>query len=678
MAKSFDTISQDIITNILTVNPTIDVKIGSPVRDLFIDVQASQLQDLYTLVDYVSEAQSILTATGNQLDLLAYNNLVTRFQPTYATVTETLIISNGVQAPTLLQLGDQFFTNSPATGSQITFIVAASTLLTPGLVQAVIPLIALNPGSASNVPAQSITQCNYDFVDSVYNASAATGGADTESDSAFAGRIPIFITGIYNNVYNGIVKTLFNIANVNTTPQIITPDNPLSRGPYTVDVYIQRDQNYYGTPVSETAPANSYQYKFLQQPLYELNPINEITIFNPSTNTTTTIAPSINGISQYEVAANGADVTGEYEGSIYAGQTLNWLVQPPTLPYTVNYNVDETVVNAQSAFDANVEVVADVLFKQSNAVPIYISASLYANSSGSSATSSTATITQTAESNLETFFASLTTSTPVAFNNIVFTLLQDTSLNNVVITNFDSTTDIQLVYNGSQFVPSPNNLALYEHPLTPLDTYWEIDATPGPFQPFTIAAQLFIGNRDLISSGIVKAAGINLSASTTKNGVPSVDSIRLSTSWGANIDSYYDKKTQTLVFNFDSVPSDLSTATITLNLVQQYIDISNNLSYLTLAPDLVQPIYIIASTSNLPQPIYATILPAGLDASIANVYKNSLLLTLSPDGVTGDYTIAGPDPTTGLYQINFINQPASTDILQFGLLNPNLSISFTS
>jgi len=678
MAKSFDTISQDIITNILTVNPTIDVKIGSPVRDLFIDVQASQLQDLYTLVDYVSEAQSILTATGNQLDLLAYNNLVTRFQPTYATVTETLIISNGVQAPTLLQLGDQFFTNSSATGSQITFIVAASTLLTPGLVQAVIPLIALNPGSASNVPAQSITECNYDFVDSVYNASAATGGADTESDSAFAGRIPIFITGIYNNVYNGIVKTLFNIANVNTTPQIITPDNPLSRGPYTVDVYIQRDQDYYGTPVSETAPANSYQYKFLQQPLYELNPINEITIFNPSTNTTTTIAPSINGISQYEVAANGADVTGEYKGSIYAGQTLNWLVQPPTLPYTVNYNVDETVVNAQSAFDANVEVVADVLFKQSNAVPIYISASLYANSSGSTATSSTATITQTAESNLETFFGSLTTNTPVVFNNIVFTLLQDTSLNNVVITNFDSTTDIQLVYNGSQFVPSPNNLALYEHPLTPLDTYWEIDATPGPFQPFTIAAQLFIGNRDLISSGIVKTAGINLSASTTKSGVPSVDSIQLSTSWGANIDSYYDKKTQTLVFNFDSVPSDLSTATITLNLIQQYIDISSNLSYLTLAPDLVQPIYVITSTANLAQPIYATVLPAGLDASIANVYKNNLLLTLSPDGVTGDYTIAGPDPTTGLYQITFINQPASTDILQFGLLNPNLSISFTS
>jgi hypothetical protein len=672
---SFDSISQSIINNILTVNANVDVNIGSVVRDIFIDIQASELQTIYALIDFSSKAQSVLTAQGTQLDLLAYNYYLQRNTAIRSTGALTLVIKNGIQAPTLLNVGDQYYTSVDQTGTVYTFICAQTTLLTTGTVQAVIPIIALNPGAASNVPAYTITQCNYDFVDQIYNTNATSGGKDAETDAQFAARIPTAVTGYYINTYNGIQQTIFNIPNISNTPQVVTPDNPLSRGPYTVDVYLQRSSSYFGTPVQETAPANAGMYTFQQQPLYELNPINQITVFNPATNTTTVIPETLNGVAQYSILTNPTDLNGFYQGSVKAGQVLFWNITPPTNPYIIDYNVDQTIISSQSTFSNNQEVVSDVLFRQARATPIWVGASLIGV-----ANTGILTVAQNAQTNIENMFSSLLINQSLTPNNAVYAFLQDSSVLQVNLTNFDTTYEIVLGGSGTtgnfSFVPTqPSATILSNHLLTPLGVYWENDVAPGPFTPFQVAGRLFIGNPDLIGP-----SGYNLQRPTNKTGVTSQNQIQgLIPSWETTWDTFYDSTSQTVVFTFATPPPTGTTPEITFNIVQPVLSVTSGLAYLTLAPDLVQPLVLYPGSNNTTTPTYATVLPDGLDPVRAKVYKNGLSLMLSPDGVTGDYQISGGgEDQNGVYTITFLVQPSTTDILQFGLLNPDLSISLVS
>jgi hypothetical protein len=678
--KSFSAISQSIINNILTVNPDVDIKIGEAVRDLFIDVQASQLQDLFAIIDYSTKAQSVLTARGPQLDRLGYNSFQKRDGARRAVAAVTLIIKNGITAPTLINIGDQFSTPVDQTGVAYTFICAQTTLLTVGQVQATIPVIALQPGSASNVPANSIRESNYDFVDYLYNASQAIDGLDEETDAAFAARIPTFITGTYINVYNGIIKILSGIQNISESTNIVTPDQPLSRGQYKVDVYLQRAVNYFGTPVQETAPANVTAYSFKQQPLYELNPVNQVTVFDPSTNTTKVYPPLLGTQVQYVVQDNPVDLDYVVHGSTKAGQQLVWQIQPPTLPYVVDYNVDQTIVDAQNAHNQYNEIVADVLLRQARAIPIWVGASVF----GKTGTSSLQ-VNQKASVNLSNLFGQLGIMKTLAPNNLVFSLLSDSNLTNVNIVNFDTSYEIVLTATGVDGnytfgVTSPNSTFLINHDFTPLGLSYDNTPAAAVFQPFTVQGRLFITNPNRIS----QSGTLDLVSLKPGTGVVSADMIQaIHTNWGANVDTYYDSRSETLVVNFDKAPTSAlvaattpgnSVPTITFNIIQPYIAPTGNLSYLTLAPSLVSPMVLFPGSQNAP--VYATINPNGLDSSRAKVYKNGVALAQSFDGVLGDYTLAGPD-VNGVYQVTFLIQPATTDVLQYGLTNPDISINLS-
>jgi len=163
-------------------------------------------------------------------------------------------------------------------------------------------------------------------------------------------------------------------------------------------------------------------------------------------------------------------------------------------------------------------------------------------------------------------------------------------------------------------------------------------------------------------------------------GVSAISQIRnISASWApqVRIDPFYDSVTQTLILDFFgpvTQNSDGSAPTIQFTIVQPNLVPVNALSYLTLAPPLVQPIIAFQGSITTQTPLYGTVLPYGLNGNRAKVYKNAIALTASLDGVTGDYTIAPPD-ANGVYSITFLTAPASSDVLQFGLLNPDLTIS---
>jgi hypothetical protein len=665
--KTFAQIESDIIDNILTINPAIDVKIGTVIRDIFIDANASEIEVLYAIGTNVSLAQSVTTAQGYQLDLLAYNFGVKRNPPIRSSGTLTISIKAGIQAPTPLNIGDQYSTSADQNNDSQIFINTQYQLLSVGQTQATVPIVALNPGADGDVGSYTITNSSYDFADAVYNVNPTTGGEDQESDAALAARIPVNYTGQYINTARGMISTVYNIEDINGLPYFVTPDSSLSRGPYTVDAYLQLSSNYYGTAVNETAPANSQNYVFLNQPLYSLNPINQITTYDPVTGSTTNIDSN-----KYQIINDPTDVLQFYKGTIKANQQLQWLVAPPTNPYTISYNYDHTIIDSQALYDQYTEVVADVLYKQATAIPVYISGNI-SILSGTDIPS----LYSNAQSNLSTLFNNLNITQSLTEKDVEFYILTDRNVQSISLNNFDSTIQISLFIpdvTQSSFI-TPSNQSYF----TPFGFYYEVD-TSSSVLSYNVAARLWIGNPDIINPQNQVSPGFNFATISAKSGVTSPDVIsNVVTSWNATIYDFFDSTNSVLILNFASLPTSGS-ATITFNIIQPIMDNSNALAYLTLAPSVVSPVQQYASTVNSANPQYATFLPNDLaDISQATLYQNGSPLVASTSGIVGDYTIiSGPDPITGIINIEFTNQPASTDILQYGLLNPNFNISYST
>jgi len=661
--QNFDVLSGKIIDAILIVEPEADIKVGQAIRDLFIDIQAAQLESLYSIANNTALAMSINTAVNQQLDRYANNFGTSRKSATRSGTTLTLSIKSGVSVPTPLNIGDQFYTEADANNNIVTFVNTQYQLLQPGQTQATIPLTSLNTGYNQNVAAYTITQSSYDFVDSVYNVNAAIGGADQESNANFALRIPYVFTGQYINVTRGIINSILNIGDINGTPFFVTPDNPLSRGLYCIDVYLQRTSQYYGTTTSEIAPANQQDYIFQNQPLYSLNPINQITIFDPTTNITT-ISPS----SSYEVINDPADVPQFYLGSIQANQKLHWLTSPPTTPYTISYNYDHTIIDAQSAYDVHNELVANVLYKQANAIPMYIEASLLVSGGTNFSTTYSNAMT-----NLNNLFDSLQITQSLTIDDVKFALLQDKNILAVNLNNLDTTFEVILTPGTISSFITPNN----QSELTPLGFYWQTDNT-STIAGYNIVASLFIGKPNIIVNGNQNTTTNFNFYNTNTIGVVSEKMINnIATSWTTQVLSLYDPTNQLLILNFTVLPS--STDTITFNLLQDNITVQN-LSYLTLAPALVSPVNAYSSTLQNQNPIYATMLPSGLSStSQATLYKNGVPLVQTNSSSVGDYQIvANPNPSNGIINIQFTTTPLSADVFNYGVLNPSLQISYST
>ena len=71
--KTYSQIARSMVDRLRLVQPSLDTKPGSVSRDLFIDIQADEIQKLYGLISLVSDKQSFATASGSDLDKLARN-----------------------------------------------------------------------------------------------------------------------------------------------------------------------------------------------------------------------------------------------------------------------------------------------------------------------------------------------------------------------------------------------------------------------------------------------------------------------------------------------------------------------------------------------------------------------------------------------------------------------------
>jgi phage-related baseplate assembly protein len=201
-----------MIDRLRLTQPDLDTKPGTVSRDLFVDVQADQLSQLYNVLMEVSERQALATTTGADLDRLAANFGLSRNTGTSANgivVFGTSSIISDIQIPagTILnsKSGATFetvgnFTISSSDKGQLASTAnrIRKSLNLAGLNSAYameIPIQALRPGTFGNVAPFQINTSNLGEALSVVNIVATFGGGNREVDSSFRARILSIFSG---------------------------------------------------------------------------------------------------------------------------------------------------------------------------------------------------------------------------------------------------------------------------------------------------------------------------------------------------------------------------------------------------------------------------------------------------------------------------------------------------
>lgn len=161
----------------------VDLTSSSPLYQL-LRIFAFELTTLWQTAEDVFYGNFISTASGSQLDGIADNFGITRNAATYASGTVTFSRSSPADKDYTIPQGTVVQTN-PYTEPVYRFETTSAVVLASGSSSVDCNIIAQVPGLDHNVPANSIQYFYTSIfgVESVTNASATTGGADTESDA---------------------------------------------------------------------------------------------------------------------------------------------------------------------------------------------------------------------------------------------------------------------------------------------------------------------------------------------------------------------------------------------------------------------------------------------------------------------------------------------------------------
>lgn len=210
--RSFSEIVSSMIERLRLTQPDLDTKPGTVSRDLFVDVQADQLSQLYNVLLEVAERQSLATTVGTDLDRLAANFGLSRNTGASASgiavfTTSSIISDIQIPAGTILnsRSGAAFetigsFTISTSDKGQLAATAnrMRKSLNLAGLnsIYAIeVPIQALRPGTFGNVPPFQINSSNLGEALSVVNVVATFGGTNREVDSSFRARILSVFSG---------------------------------------------------------------------------------------------------------------------------------------------------------------------------------------------------------------------------------------------------------------------------------------------------------------------------------------------------------------------------------------------------------------------------------------------------------------------------------------------------
>lgn len=239
--------ANEIILNLLdflkTAQPDGNLSPGSVIRDLFVEMPASQVSLLYDELSKISNLQSLRLVGGTDLDKLAQNFGVSRKQAVAASGIAILTFSS-LPAVVAINKGDLIFASNGASFTVVNGVsvnpsfsnlyksVATKYQNNLGFLNVTdqyaieVTVQATSPGSSGNINQYALSSTNIGGTSNVFNALPFTGGADQESDSSLRNRVLAIFSGSNIGTALGYKNTALSDPGV-LDALVIEPGNPL-------------------------------------------------------------------------------------------------------------------------------------------------------------------------------------------------------------------------------------------------------------------------------------------------------------------------------------------------------------------------------------------------------------------------------------------------------------------
>ena len=303
---TFSQILNSMTTFLTGKRPTLNVGPGTVASDVICSTVANQLsaqdgtsQSVYSSINYTQELQAFVDnaslLTDSDLDAIGANYGMTRNPATAATGVEVFRIRTYTTSSPIITVNSGTTISTLATTSSpaVSFATTAGVTFTPslspqyfnpssGFYEQSTTIVCQTAGSVGNVGSSTITSLvsSVPGIDAVINTISTTGGTDKESNSAFAARIQIRLSGNNVGTPNGIISL------VNTNPSVqqaivVGPNDPeMQRDQFggSVDVYIK---GQILTTVSDTdmyTTAGAQSFLFNHQPALSVTSVTSKTV----------------------------------------------------------------------------------------------------------------------------------------------------------------------------------------------------------------------------------------------------------------------------------------------------------------------------------------------------------------------------------------------------------------
>jgi len=499
--RTFSEIVNDLIVYILRQNQKTDVSSGQVIRDISINAPASVMADLYSDIEQVRVAQSILNA--NIMSTQDLDNLVSNFGITRKSSAPSqgiVIFYTPVQPlsdfeiPAGTRVATTTTTNSPQivfkTSTSVRFIAAfESTYYNPdtGNWEISATIQCESGGKNGNVGPFTITNVlNFDLPFKVANRIATTGGTDQESNQNLATRTINSFLGNNKGTSSGYLGTVLAQPNVNDA-LVQGPGDPLmvrdgGEGGK-VDIWVlttdvgsvelNKDNNSDTTFIWDNSAQalDGYIYNFpllpvdvdstlfVQGTTSPNNPLTSVILYE-SRNPAPSGIPYINaGEFHYTFnKANNLDTAHSVQATdniVWNPTTMEALRTYPsgintsnTLQVDVTYSYDSTIQSLQALIDlpSNKIITADVLVKEAIKVSIDVQASINLESQFKETPN---TETQTINSVITAvtdYINNFKMGTKLEKSDIVQIIHNVTGVDNVILSSVQITRSINPVY----------------------------------------------------------------------------------------------------------------------------------------------------------------------------------------------------------------------------------------
>ena len=227
--KMFDEISQSLRNGVNDRLPSADTKPGTWTSDVIIMPVSDELGATYADLKIMEINQSVLTASGQDLDRIAGNYFAMRKTATKSTGTIRFYVTNtnkqdvkteDLPASIYIPLNFRVATVETSVVPYVEFITTESVFITRNEILSLltdytnnykyieVPIEAVEAGQDSNVSSGTILIATspIEGIDSVANVSATQGGEDMENDISLRFRIMLSVLGASICTKNGYLK----------------------------------------------------------------------------------------------------------------------------------------------------------------------------------------------------------------------------------------------------------------------------------------------------------------------------------------------------------------------------------------------------------------------------------------------------------------------------------------